>query len=136
MTDVRVFARGADGSETDITEGVQVLYDLVTSSMNWGSGFWTAEDARPVALLARTCGFQGAEKAERYLRAKEHDAQQQEFISRREAEINTTGQGWVRTVQWDKPGSGGEPVEHDHVFSTAGRCMWPGCNELGEMDPQ
>lgn len=134
MSDVRVFARQPDGTETDITEGVQALYDLVLNSMDWGSGFLTAEDARPVALLARTCGFEKADEAERYLRDQEHSAQQVEFISRRKAEIDTAGPGWVRTVQWHHPGTG-QPLPHDHVFSTAGRCMWPGCRELGEMDP-
>lgn len=67
----RAYARDADGTETDITEGVQALYDLVISSMDWGSGFWTAEDARPVAILARRMRFERAEEAERYLRERE-----------------------------------------------------------------
>jgi hypothetical protein len=97
---------------------VQALYDLVLSSMDWGSGFLTAEDARPVALLARTCGFEKAEEAERYLREQEHSDQQQEFSRvRRETRQGINGR-----------------VPHDHLFSTAGRCMWSGCKELGEMD--
>lgn len=135
MSGVRVFARTEDGTETDITEGVQALYDLVLNSMDWGSGFLTAEDARPVALLARACGFGKAAEAERYLRDREHSEQQQEFMRRRTAEIETPGPGWVRTAQWLKTGTS-EPIEHEHVFSTAGRCMWPQCRELGEMDPQ
>lgn len=75
--EVRVLARGADGAETDITEGVQALYDLVIGSTEWGSGFWTAEDARPVALLARACGFGRAEEAERYLREQERYLREQ-----------------------------------------------------------
>jgi hypothetical protein len=119
MSDVRAFARQPDGTETDITEGMQALYDLVLNSMDWGSGFLTAEDARPVALLARTLGFEQAEEAERYLRDQEHSKQQQEFLSARlEARQHINGR-----------------VPHDHVFSTAGRCMWSGCRELGEMDP-
>jgi hypothetical protein len=119
MSDVRAFVRQPDGTETDITEGVQALYDLVLNSMDWGSGFLTAEDARPVALLARTLGFEQAEEAERYLRDQEHSEQQQEFLRvRRETRQHINGR-----------------VPHDHVFSTAGRCMWSGCAELGEMDP-
>ena len=45
----RAFHRAEDGTDTDITQGVQALYDLVISSMNWGSGFWSWEDALPVA---------------------------------------------------------------------------------------
>ena len=49
----RAIHRADDGTETDITEGVQALYDLVISSMDWGSGFWTYEDALPVAQVGR-----------------------------------------------------------------------------------
>jgi hypothetical protein len=128
---VRIFVRQPNGTETDITEGVQALYDLVIGSMDWGSGFLTAEDARPVALLARACGFENAEAAERYLREQEHSDQQQQFIRNHQAAIKSAGPG--RTVLWHGPG--GRPLPHGHVFSTAGRCMWPGCGELGEMDP-
>jgi hypothetical protein len=121
VTAVRAFARQPDGTETDITEGVQALYDLVLGSMDWGSGFLTAEDARPVALLARMMGFEKAEEAERYLRDQEHSQQQREFM------LNH-GSDWFT-------GAPGMPLPHDHVFSTAGRCMWPYCLELGEMDP-
>lgn len=124
LAGTRVFARAADGSETDITEGVQALYDLVIGSMDWGSGFLTAEDARPVALLARALGFERAEEAERYLRDQEHSEQQMEFLRKRKA----TGQVYVNDDY-------GRALPHDHVFSTAGRCMWPSCPELGEMDP-
>lgn len=41
----------------DITAGVQVLYDLVLSSMDFGSGFLSVEDIVPVAELALTAGF-------------------------------------------------------------------------------
>jgi hypothetical protein len=122
VSDVRAFARNPDGSETDITEGVQALYDLVINSMDWGSGFLTAEDARPVALLARTMGFEQAEEAERYLRDQEHSEQQSKFLRERG--------GYAAMVT-----RVGAPLPHDHVFSTAGRCMWPQCRELGEMDP-
>ena len=80
MDEVRVFARAADGSETDITEGVQALYDLVIGSMDWGSGFWTAEDAAPVAKVARACGFESAEEAERYLREQIRSEERQAFL--------------------------------------------------------
>jgi hypothetical protein len=106
---VRVFARDGD-TEVDITEGVQALYDLVIGSMNWGSGFLSVEEALPVARVARVCRFERSEEAERYVRAQEHDPQQQEFLRQR----RERGQ---RTFN----------VPHDHVFSTADMCMWPAC---------
>lgn len=116
MSDVRVFARDGD-TETDVTEGVQALYDLAISSMDFGSGFWTAEDAAPVARLARICRFEEAEEIERYLREQIHSEEQQQFIrEHREA------------VEKYRAMSGYEyPVPHDHVFSSAGKCMWPYC---------
>jgi hypothetical protein len=111
---VRVIAR-CDGTETDITEGVQALYDLVIGSMDWGSGFWTAEDAAPVAALARACGFERAEEAERYLRQQQHSAEQLRFRQTHPEEVKR----WVR----------GERA-HDHVFSSAGKCMWPACEAI------
>lgn len=111
MSEIRVYVRDGDG-ETDITEGVQALYDLVIGSMDWGSGFWTAEDAAPVAKLARACGFERAGEAERYLSEQMHSDQQGAFMKSR--------QGPWR----DRAGT---PLAHDHVFSPAGKCVWPGC---------
>lgn len=122
MSGVRAFARQPDGTETDITEGVQALYDLVVSSMDFRSGFWTAEDARPVALLARVLGFGNRDEIGRYLRKQEHGEQRNRFVNEHRGPAAMT----TRT---------GEPLPHDHVFSTAGRCMWPRCEALGEMDP-
>jgi hypothetical protein len=67
-----ILAYDADGvpgyrDGIDVTEAVQALYDLVVQSMDWGSGFLTAEDAEPVALIARVCGFERLDEAERYL---------------------------------------------------------------------
>jgi len=115
---VRMFACDDDGTETDITEGVQALYDLVISSMDWGSGFWTVEDATPVAKLARVCGFEHADEAERYLREQEHSEEQQRFITSHAI-----------------PGIGAYPAPpHDHVFSSAGKCMWRWCTAI-ETEP-
>lgn len=71
-----VVARQPDGTEVDITEGVQALYDLVTSSMDWGSGFWTVEDALPVEHIARTCGFPGISEVEAYIDGRRRDEDQ------------------------------------------------------------
>lgn len=65
---MNIFVRLPDGTEHDITEGVQALYDLLLHSMDWGSGFLTADDAVPVYRLAKLCGFQGLDEAEKYIR--------------------------------------------------------------------
>jgi hypothetical protein len=109
MGDVRAFSRAPDGTETDITEGVQALYDLVISSMDFRSGFWTAEDAVPVAQLARLLGFEQREQIERYLAEQLHSEEQAAFW-----------QAHPGTRAMQTP-------PHDHVFSSAGRCMWGSC---------
>ena len=120
MDDVRAFARAADGTETDITEGVQALYDLVIGSMDFRSGFWTAEDAAPVAKLARLLGFKEAEEIERYLREQLHSEQQHAFLTER---------------GMSAPWGNYEDLPHDHVFSVAGKCMWPFCRTRQEAQP-
>lgn len=67
---VRVVAVLPNGSEHNITEGVQVLYDNVIQSMDWGSGFLTIEDVEPIVTLAKLCGFREYEKAEEYMAAE------------------------------------------------------------------
>jgi hypothetical protein len=51
--------------DVDVTEGVRTLYDLVISSMNWGSGFLSIEDVEGVIRVAQTCGFIVPEDAAR-----------------------------------------------------------------------
>lgn len=123
MAEIRMFARAADGSETDITEGVQACYDLVIGSMDWGSGFLTVEDALPVVLLAKACGFADYERAEKYVRDKQHAEQTAVFInSNLEA----------GKAHWSKIPS---VVNHDHVYSAAGKCMWPRCQATTDPEP-
>lgn len=42
----------------DITEAVQILYDIAHSSMDWGSGFLDNEEMETVIRLAVTMGWQ------------------------------------------------------------------------------
>lgn len=86
---VTVVARAKDGTETDVTEAVQALYDHMTGSLDWGSDFYTVEDVVPVAELAELCGFVGMEKAQRYLR-------EARIMRRREEIMNS-----VKGVNWD-----------------------------------
>jgi hypothetical protein len=104
-----------DGKVTNVTAAVQALYDLAVGSMDYQSGFWTYEDASPVAELAERCGFEGHEGISKYARDELH---------KREASA------WQR----DNLSGGGSfgyewRVPHEHAFSVAGRCMWPGCPE-------
>ena len=116
---VQLIARRPDGSEVDVTEGVQVLYDHVIGSMDWGSGFLTVEDAIPIAEIARVCGFKECEEAERYIAAQRHAEERQEYW-RRHPEA---GYG-----MWH------DPQPHEHVWSSAGRCMWRTCNAVRESE--
>jgi hypothetical protein len=116
MTMGRAIHRADDGSETDITEGVQALYDLVISSMDWGSGFWTEDDAAPVSLIGHLLGFAKIDQVDKYIADRVHE---RELFAYRET--------WVppvvsRPLKWAE-----DYPEHDHVFSSVGRCMWPGC---------
>ena len=111
---MKVIVRNEDGTETEITEGVQALYDMVIASQDWGSGFWSYEDAVPVAVVARACGFERVDEVERYLNEQLHSVEQGQFLdAHREARLR---------YPYTLP-------EHDHVFSSAGRCMWPTCQE-------
>lgn len=68
-----ITAASPDGATVDLTEGVQCLYDLVINSMDWGSGFISAEEALPVAEVARACGFAQVEEVEKYVRVAAGD---------------------------------------------------------------
>ncbi|MBC7680450.1 MAG: hypothetical protein H7233_15905 [Pseudorhodobacter sp.] len=63
-TPYRIIVRKDDGTETDVTEGVKVLYDHTVTSMDWGSGFLEVEDAAEVITVALTCGFLVPETAQ------------------------------------------------------------------------
>jgi hypothetical protein len=67
---VTITASTPDGETRDVTEGVQVLYDLVIQSMDWGSRFLSVEDVEPILAIARFCGFKDFEEAERYVDAQ------------------------------------------------------------------
>ncbi len=64
---MKIVAKGEDGIETDITEGVQALYDHLIGTLDWGSGFISLEDALPIAHLTKACGFERWEEAEKYV---------------------------------------------------------------------
>lgn len=122
MTNGRAIHHSDDGTETDITEGVQALYDLVINSMNWGSGFWTAEDALPVAQIGRLLGFERIDEVERYVAERQHDIERQEWLNTHPTARNPISPRGILTGWYESP------IDHDHVLSSVRRCMWPRCN--------
>jgi hypothetical protein len=73
---VTITATRPDGTTLDVTLGVQVLYDLVIQSMDFGSGFLSVEEVDPIVGVAAFCGFKEFEAAERYVE-QERVAQRQ-----------------------------------------------------------
>lgn len=45
------------GSHVDVTEGVQVLYDALVASLDWGSGLFDTEEVTAIRRLGQACGF-------------------------------------------------------------------------------
>ena len=125
---LHVFVRHADGTETDVTEGVQVLYDTVIASMDWGSGFLTVEDAEPIVAVAIACQFNGWEAAQKYVDAQRASLEQVKLQRRRNLELQ-------RRREWNLTGTDLSDIPaHEHVFSVStGKCMWSGCG-VGEED--
>lgn len=56
----RIMAEDPEGKAdpVDITESVQILYDLAHGSLDFGSGFWDNEEMETVISLAITMGWQ------------------------------------------------------------------------------
>jgi hypothetical protein len=53
---VRICVYGDDGTETDITEAVQVAYDVAVGSMDYGSGFLSTEEVGYLRAVGRAIG--------------------------------------------------------------------------------
>lgn len=54
---MRITVTHDDGATQDITEQVQIAYDVATHSMDWGSGFLDREETNGLILLAEACRF-------------------------------------------------------------------------------
>ena len=107
----------------NITEGVKVLWDLAIHSMDFGSGFWSAEDAAPVAALGERLGFEGWEAIKAYVSKELHKQEQVAFlVEHPEAcEFSRLAYNAYETVA----------PKHEHAFSSQGICMWNWCQEKG-----
>jgi hypothetical protein len=107
----------------DVTEAVKALYDLAIGSMDFGSGFWSAEDARPVAELARICGFEQAEEVQKYLDDRLFHEEQSAWMM----ENPIPGVNNYYSYRG---------VPHDHVYSRINNtCLWPRCKHV-EGEPE
>ena len=89
---MNIWVNTPDGTH-DITEGVRALYDHVVGSMDWGSGFLSADDMIEVVELAKLCGFEGIEDAEQQVAALR---KQQEKEAERERKRKEKAKEFVR----------------------------------------
>ncbi len=120
-----------DGESHDVTEAVKVLYDLAVNSMDFGSGFWSAEDAAPVAKLGQLCGFDGADAVRKYVSKTLASQEAQEFI-RQHADAIYPGENQYVTPYGRYAEAQDEALRaHECVFSSQGNCMWPLCDKEG-----
>lgn len=119
---VTITATKPDGTTVDVTEHVSAIYDLVIGSLDFGSGFLSYEDAVPLAELARLCGFEDSEEAERYLRNEIHRREQTEYFKTHPESADY----WTRS----DPRS-----EHEHVWSSVGECLYRMCGVTRETTP-
>lgn len=131
---VRLMAVNPDGIEVNVTEGVMALYDLVIGSMDWGSGFLTVEEALPVAEIAELCGFAEWEAAQAYVREQQHNAEQDRFLRNRTT-VPPLREEWVTREDGSKELVTLHGDDHDHVWSSVGKCMWPRCTARGADVP-
>ena len=84
---MKIIATRDDGTTTDITEGVQTLYDHVLGSLDWQSNFFDYEEQAAVIRTGIACGFPDAEKyLEGIQKAKLAEEKRQEEQVRRRAE--------------------------------------------------
>jgi hypothetical protein len=94
----------------DVTEGVQAAYDLVLSSMDWGSGFLSIEDIEPLLRLALASGYDTepiaayiADSTSRpedwwYIGAEDRKQRRQEWLESARAKIEALRQEMALTT--------------------------------------
>lgn len=79
---MKIIARADDGTETDVTEGVQSLYDMYMSTMDIGSGFICMEEALAIHALATACGFKNIEEIDKYVAEIRQQHREREWRNR------------------------------------------------------
>ena len=61
---MRIIVQRDDGTEVDVTEGVQVVYDALYHSMDMSSGFLDTHELAAMWRLARAAGFEEPSRAD------------------------------------------------------------------------
>lgn len=56
---MRIIVQRDDGTEVDVTTAVQITYDALHASMDFGSGFLDTEELGAMVVLAESAGFDG-----------------------------------------------------------------------------
>ena len=84
MPGTRAIIRYPDGTEQDITDLVRILYDGVVGSLDWGSGWWSGEDAAAVAWIGFSFGWVNHQEAAEFA---VHLAQFRQFREQMDADI-------------------------------------------------
>lgn len=59
-----IILRDPEGNEHDVTDAVGAIYDLLASSMDWGSDFLSVEDAKPFVQLVDLAGYKDPDPQE------------------------------------------------------------------------
>jgi hypothetical protein len=107
------FAFG-DGGEIDITEGVQALYDFVSSACgDSGSNFLSVEEAKPILVLAEACGFTDAGELREQMESQVHSYESSEFMN------TQMPKGHVHFFGAWQGMKDGKPISRT--------CQWPKC---------
>jgi hypothetical protein len=102
--------------------------------MDYGSGFWTYEDAAPVAKMAELMGYENVEAISKYRDAKLFEEEQTAFCRDHNIGWFNRGIAYTESVIHYPDGSTRRgyrevPAVHEHEFATNGRCLWPMCEE-------
>jgi hypothetical protein len=66
-----------DGTVVDVTEAVQIAYDVVRGSLDWSSGFLDTEEVDAIVHLSQACSFPDFEDLFREVQA---DRRRQEEV--------------------------------------------------------
>lgn len=77
---MKIIVQHDDGTEEEITEGVQIAYDIAYGSLDWGSGFLDTEEMEAVARLAEACRFPSFGDALESARAAREEQEQEDAL--------------------------------------------------------
>jgi hypothetical protein len=125
------------GDARDVTDAMAALYDLAIQSMDYGSGFWSYEDAVPVAEMAELMDWEGSTEIIRYRDNQLYTSERSDWIRKtfeppypslwdvpfvtwtQRTATSVDGSTFVQNIQ--------VPAPHEHVYGTLDKCFWPQC---------